>query len=478
MQEDLREAPVAASFTLSLPDQDRGNQFFAEDVAIRVATVAGVRMLLVDAERYSTARDVYTYRDQDEAENHWRKRGTGHWDFHQKNVLLQRAALEFALTVGEAPGVFHCHDGHTAFLPALLHEDPRCAGTLAHSASLVTIHNAGAGYHQEVWDPEFARLLTGLSAESLDKGLLNGAVDPLLLAGFHAPLVTVSEQYARELLEERDTEMSGGLGRALREKGIALAGITNGIDPAPYDPRATRGALPFAFDPSKGNLAGKRSCRQALAERLGAPAAADAAGPLYAFVGRLTGTKGDRCPHRRAGGAGPGGSRATLRGPGPRGEGAGGEAHFPRGRVRHRRQAGLPAALRSFACLAHLWCKRFLPDPVRIRALRAHGFHRPAHGQHPRRSPRGGLYKVRDGETGFSYNEHSPAALAAAVDRTSRLYYDEPDVLERIRRTAFAEVFSLHTWDRVLADSYLPLYESLAKKHARRQGSGDAWTQK
>ncbi len=34
--------------------------------------------------------------------------------------------------------------------------------------------------------------------------------------------------------------------------------------------------------------------------------------------------------------------------------------------------------------------------------------------------------------------------------------------LERIRRAAFSEIFQRHTWDHVLADSYLPLYESLA----------------
>jgi starch synthase len=72
----------------------------------------------------------------------------------------------------------------------------------------------------------------------------------------------------------------------------------------------------------------------------------------------------------------------------------------------------------------------------------------------------GGLVKVRDGETGFSYREQSHEELCAAVERTTRLYDEEPRLLETIRRTAFGEIFSLHTWDRVLADSYLPLYRS------------------
>lgn len=128
------------------------------------------------------------------------------------------------------------------FCPALLREDPRYARALPSSSSVLTIHNAGAGYHQEVWDLHFCHLLTGLDPEVLEKGILGGRVDPLLLAGSYAPLVTVSEQYALELLDGQDIQENGGLGAALRAKGIALTGITNGIDPVPYDPRPVPGS--------------------------------------------------------------------------------------------------------------------------------------------------------------------------------------------------------------------------------------------
>ena len=102
--------------------------------------------------------------------------------------------------------------------------------------------------------------------------MLGGSVDPLLLAGHYGLLNTVSEQYARELLEEKDRERGAGLGRELRERGIPLAGITNGVDPAPYDPRTPeRTGLPFRFDPSRGDLEGKRGCRRQLADRLDWP---------------------------------------------------------------------------------------------------------------------------------------------------------------------------------------------------------------
>jgi starch synthase len=75
----------------------------------------------------------------------------------------------------------------------------------------------------------------------------------------------------------------------------------------------------------------------------------------------------------------------------------------------------------------------------------------------------GGLVKVRDGETGFSYDEQSGTALAAAVERSTELFLENPQLLEQIRRTAFGEIFSAHTWDRVLARGYGPLYERAAE---------------
>jgi starch synthase len=73
----------------------------------------------------------------------------------------------------------------------------------------------------------------------------------------------------------------------------------------------------------------------------------------------------------------------------------------------------------------------------------------------------GGLVKIRDWETGFSYGEQSVPALEAAILRTTALFQGERHSLDSMKRTAFDEIFSLHTWDRVLADSYQPLYETI-----------------
>ncbi len=454
------QGQTVAEFTLSLPDQEKEKALFDEPVRVRAEKKDGVRLLLLDSPRYSALRDVYTYTAEDEKENHWRKKGTGHWDFQQLNLILQRSALESAVALGEVPDVFHCHDGHTSFLPAILREDSRYAGPLRESSSVVTIHNAGKGYHQEVWDPSFAGLLTGLPPQVIGKGLLNGTIDPFLLAGKYARLVTVSEQYAQELLAERDEEMSGGLGKALRDQGIPLSGITNGIDPSPWDPRSADAGIPFRFDPSTGDLEGKKKSRQALAARIGLPPDTASRGPLYAFVGRLTGQKGiDVLFHALETllrtsedrwfivlGTGEKEKEAMLAWLAGEASGKGRLVFLPR----------YDPALASLIYAA----SDFFLIPSTYEPCGLTDFIAQLMGSIPVVHHVGGLVKVRDGETGFSYQEQRHEALCAAVERTTRLFREQPERLEAIRRNAFAEIFSLHTWDRVLADSYLPLYGS------------------
>jgi starch synthase len=468
---ELTAGVAVASFTLSLPDQDKENELFEETVSVHEARQDGVRLLLVHSRRYSALRDVYTYTTADELENHWRKKGTGHWDFHQLNMILQRAALETAFTLDEIPDIFHCHDGHTSFLPALMREDPRLRGPFRASAAVVTIHNAGKGYHQEVWDPAFAAILTGLPVEVLSRGVLNGTVDPFLLAGEYARLVTVSEQYAKELLAERDEELTGGLGKALRERGIPLAGITNGIDPSPWDPRTPqRAGIPFGFDPTSGHLEGKMLCRQSLMKRLGVATDRPAQCPLYAFVGRLTGQKGiDVLFHAL---------KKLLKGETERrfvvlGTGEKEKESMLAWLADEPASAGRLVFLPRFdpvlASLVYASSDFFLVpsayEPCGLTDFIAQIF-----GSIPLVHHVGGLVKIRDGETGFSYLEQRPEDLIASIERTTRIYNVQPELLYRIRRTAFEEIFSRHTWDRVLADSYFPLYAAVL--------SNGSWTRK
>lgn len=450
-----------ASFSVPMPDQDSG-VMREEAVHLRPLILDGIRILLVDSPRFADKRGIYTYTPADEAENAHKKRGTGHWDFHQMNALLARSALEGAILLGEMPSLFHCHDGHAALLPAIMREHPRFAEPCRNAGALVTIHNAGAGYHQEIWDRDFASLLTGLGPAALDKGLLHGTIDPLLLAGCYARLNTVSEQYARELLEEKDTERGAGLGRALRERGLPLVGITNGVDPAPYDPRfPERTGLPFAFDPLTGDLAGKRRCREALADRLDARRLlADPSVPLYAFIGRLTSQKGVDV------------LAAAIRQLEPTDDG-------PAFVILGEGEKWAEDSFRVFAADPALGGRLLFQrryDPALAKLIDAASdfllipsiyepcgltdFHAQLLGCIPVVHRVGGLVKVEDGVTGFSYDEHSSRALARAIDRTTGIFRRDPDSLARIRRQGFERILSRYTWERVLETGYMPLYQS------------------
>jgi starch synthase len=458
---DFQAPDPCVSFSLRMPDVDAG-VMRDEQVRLLPLLQEGVRILLVDSPRFADKRGIYTYAPADEAENPHKKRGTGHWDFHQMNALLAKSAVEGAILLDEMPSLFHCHDGHAALLPAIMREHQRYAGPCRGAGAVVTIHNAGAGYHQEIWDRDFARLLTGIDAVALDKGLLNGTIDPFLLAGSYARLNTVSEQYARELLEERDKERGAGLGRALRERGIRLDGITNGVDPAPYDPRfPERTGLPFAFDPLAGDLAGKRRCREALSTRLDARKLLDdPAVPLYAFIGRLTSQKGvdvlvsairqlqprDGGPAFVILGEGEKWAEDSLRA----------LAADPATRGRLLFQQRYDPALAKLIDAA----SDFLLIPSIYEPCGLTDFHAQLLGSIPVVHRVGGLVKVEDGVTGFSYDEHSSRALAQAIDRTTGIFRREPDLLARIRRQAFERILSRYTWERVLETGYMPLYQA------------------
>ena len=73
----------------------------------------------------------------------------------------------------------------------------------------------------------------------------------------------------------------------------------------------------------------------------------------------------------------------------------------------------------------------------------------------------GGLVKVRHGETGYSYEEHSEEALCRAIEEAARDHRLQAERLEGMRRRAFREVLERFTWDRVLAGGYLPLYREV-----------------
>ena len=500
----LKAERLPLRWKLKLPEANEASALAPETVEVHRVWRDGVEVFLLDSARARAKRDVYTYTAADELENPYQKKGTGHWDAHHLNLTLQRGALELARRARRLgwrgpPAILHCHDGHAAFLPAILRLRQKSQAGLRRIRALLTVHNAGSGYHQEIYGLEFAAQLTGLPTEVLRGGLHGqaaAAVDPLLVGPRYAPVNTVSEQYAAEIVSGELDRLTGGLGRAYREAGIHLSGITNGIDPAPYDPRfPEQTGLDYAFDPERGELEGKRLCRRRVAQETAAAASAAgpsylrlarrgqprhfAAGsplaglgcygsladtpgtPLFTFVGRLASQKGvdilgrshARLLNRKAD------LSFLVLGQGER--------------ELEERLAGIaggPAAtgkfclLVGFNSLAAKYCYAAgdyflvpsLYEPCGLTDLYAQMM-----GNLPIVHRVGGLIKVRQGETGYSYEEHSVQALCGAIEEAARDRRLQPERLEGMRRLAFREVLERFTWDRVLERGYLPLYREI-----------------
>ena len=68
----------------------------------------------------------------------------------------------------------------------------------------------------------------------------------------------------------------------------------------------------------------------------------------------------------------------------------------------------------------------------------------------------GGLVKVLDGKTGFTYEKDTTEDLVGAIIRALACY-ENPDCMRRMQKDAVIRIQENHTWDRVMK-RYLQLY--------------------
>ena len=228
-----------------------------------------VDILFVESPVFAEKHAVYTYTERDEKTIPGAVRGQGHADADNMNAVFQLAVLVYAEKTGSAPAVVHCQDGHTAIIPALAREGSAYFGDVRalfrHTGFVTTVHNAGAGYRQVIYDPEYARALTGLPEGVLDKSVFHGRVEPFLLAAEYGLLSTVSPWYAEELVSPACDKDTDGLSGEFARRGIQITGITNGIDFHRYDPsNPAKSYLPFPYMPWFKDLRGKYRFREML----------------------------------------------------------------------------------------------------------------------------------------------------------------------------------------------------------------------
>ncbi|MFZ5760705.1 MAG: glycogen synthase [Thermodesulfobacteriota bacterium] len=423
---------------------------------------------LAAADRYQEKQAVYTYTANEEKADPMHRAGSGHYDYFAMNVLLQKAALALMLDRNNRPDIVHCHDGHAALLPVMARERDGFRQFFRKTGFVVTIHNAGLGYHQEVDDLPYAKAVTGLPSPVIGKNLLAGRFDPFLASAPYAVMNTVSENYARELRESDDDALTGWLGHTLASRGVILQGVTNGINPADFDPKqGERLGLAASYSPDDNELTGKVICRRDLIAMLANWQVPHVRRhgwlqdrpdqPLFTFIGRLTAQKGvDKLVE-------------ALKSLLPADDGfqllvlGSGEKVFEEDlRLISESAVGAGRVCALFGYDSILANKvyaagDFFLIPSRYEPCGLTDYIAQLFGTLPVVHHVGGLVKVVDGQTGFTYGQHSSTALLAAMRRALHTCRAEPDTMAAMRRDAIKVIHNAYTWEKIVL-RYMQLY--------------------
>lgn len=460
------EKDLQFSVDLNYPEE-----FRQEDVKVWVTVKDMVTIYLIDSERFREKQNVYTYTAEEEASFSWQKTGEGHIDYFAMNILLQKAAINLMVILDARPDVIHCHDGHNAVLPAMISEQQGFRHYFRGTGCVITVHNAGQGYHQEIADIAFAQASTDLPLSLIRKASLEDSFDPFLAGAPYAVMNTVSENYARELQETVDDHLTGWLGHELLERNIVLEGVTNGIDPDAFSAKEhTQSHIAASFDPlGAAALDGKKECKSALLQKLaGADVIPgirqsgvldpDPNAPLITFIGRLSTQKGvavltsalKKLLKKR------GDFRFLLLGSGNRHDEEGlvqlAEKEENKRRVCILRGFDTVLANKVYAA------GDFFVIPSQYEPCGLTDFMAQLFGNLPIVHAVGGLVKVLDGKTGFSYEKQSSDALCEAIERALHLYETDPSAIRSMQRLAVELIHERYAWDTV-SKEYLELYK-------------------
>lgn len=447
------------------------NQKRIERVTTYTATLApNLTVHLVDAMRYqylaemdgSVERDgIYTYtKTEASALGQPGLQGKGYVDFFAMNVLLVKATLHALGKMKARPSLIHCHDGHAALLPLIAQaSEEDFAAHLRYTPTLITIHNAGKGYHQEISDLQFAAAVCGLPYDIVSYCILNGNFDPLLAGGlFGSAINAVSENYAKELQCTGQDRLTGWLGHALAGYGIRLLGVTNGVD--------SLSQIPPHWNGIENKEAFKKNALEALM-RGTLPKGVTALGricykeniPLLTFIGRLDEQKGFDILALALDSVFADDKNVQLLGLGD----------------------GPPNVVAQYDNLVAKYGERFcilkgynleiakkiyaagdfFLVPSRFEPCGLTDFFAQLAGNIPIVHSVGGLVKTVDGRFGFAYLG-AQYELSAAIRRALSCYREPGrETLRRMQKNAVENIRENFTWDQVLDKKYLPLYRRI-----------------
>ncbi len=374
-------------------------------------------------------------------------------DFERFNYFM-RAALEAFPQLDWRPDVLHCHDSHTALIPAYLKLSRMGEPFYRRVSSVLTIHNLN--YQGQY--PREKYKLTGLPPELFDPlgpfeyyGKLNSLKAGICYAD---RITTVSPQYAREI---QTPENGCGLHEVLRLRKTFLQGILNGIDTQSWNPEMD---CLIEANFSLNDLSGKLVNKRHLQALCGFPPS-DA--PLIGLITRLPEQDGvdlflDAAPALEGMDC-----QWLILGTGLR-------KHAAALQEWGRRQPDGFALHQGFSDrLAHslfAGCDLFLM-PARYEPCGLNQMYGMRYGAIPIVRHCGGLadtvvqYKPEEGSgQGFKFYAYESADLVRAIRQAVALWNENPEAWRRLIANAMSQDFS---WERS-AESYIEAYR-LAVSH-------------
>lgn len=197
--------------------------------------------------------------------------------------FLTRAGLQLCQDLGFAPDIVHVHDWQSALASAYLKiwhwNDP----LLGAAASVLTIHNIAYQGKYPASHYDYLGLQWGNFTP--DKFEDYGAINFLKGGIVYADVVnTVSPTYADET---RTPELGYGLAPYLNDKGDDYVGILNGVDYTQWNP-AVDMLIPARY--TSNDLTGKRICKAELQRRFALEVNPNI--PIVGVVSRLVSQKG------------------------------------------------------------------------------------------------------------------------------------------------------------------------------------------
>lgn len=442
-----------------------------------ICSEGNFQIVFIEHPNFSEKEAVYTYTENEHKKNPEFIKGNGHIDGLFLDVLFQKSVCEYGRKIikSELPDIVHCQDASTAMIPAFMKE----FSIFKKVKTVVTIHNCGPAYHHNFTSIGEASWYTQLPNDLLEKSMNKNFVEPFLIASESgACLSTVSEEYAKELLNPQNIELTDGLAPIFYERNIEIKGITNGFDYDRYNPEdKSVSCLPFEFSIEKGELEGKLKCRKFFIQNIINTDNYESTGikkygklecdstytkEIYiAYHGRVASQKGlnvlaeaipsiiDSFPN----------VRFIITG---QGEPALEQKMIELTEEFHGKIAFLNGYHKVVARLTSAVCD-YIVLPSFFEPCGLEDFIAQVYGTVPIAHKTGGLNKIIDGKTGYLYKKNTPGCLVSKITEAIVINELRPTQLTKMMKSGVQTIKKEYLWKTVIQKKYLPFFKEILK---------------